>query len=93
MFLREANSQLGALSAAVRKDDPVEILRLAHLLKGSSANIGATQMNALAEELESKDPARDAAQLLAQLENEFELVREALKAERQKEDEIAPVSA
>jgi CheY-like chemotaxis protein len=90
LFFREAHSQLEALSAAVRKDDSAEILRLAHLLKGCSANIGATQMNALAEELESKDPARDAAQLLGQLEKEFELVRAALEDERQKEDEVVP---
>lgn len=65
----------------------VEIQRVAHRLKGSSANIAATQMAALSEELESKDPTKDARELLAQFENEFELVREALTAERKEMEE------
>ena len=87
LFLNEATSHLKALHEALMTDDAVEIQRVAHRLKGSSANMGATQMAALSEELESKDPAKDASELLAQLENEFELVREALKAERKETEE------
>jgi CheY-like chemotaxis protein/HPt (histidine-containing phosphotransfer) domain-containing protein len=82
LFLNEATSHLKALHEAVMKHDAVEIQRMAHRLKGSSANMGATQMAALSEELESKDPAKDAGGLVAQLETEFVLVSEALKAER-----------
>ena len=82
LFLNEATSQLKALQEALVKDDAVEIQRVAHRLKGSSASMGAMQMAALFEELESKDPGKNVKDLLAQLENEFVLVREALKAER-----------
>jgi HPt (histidine-containing phosphotransfer) domain-containing protein len=87
LFLNEATSHLKVLREALIRDDAVEIQRVAHRLKGSSANMGATQMAALSEELEGKDPAKDARKLLAQLENEFALVREALKAERKETKE------
>jgi two-component system, sensor histidine kinase and response regulator len=82
LFLNEANSDFEALRAASARDDGDEIRRVAHRLKGASANMGITQMAALSEELEHKDRAKDAKDLLTQLENEFELVREALKSER-----------
>lgn len=82
LFLDEANSDFEALHEALTGNDAVEIRRVAHRLKGASANMGITRMAALSEELESKDPAKDSRELLTQLEDEFELVREALKAER-----------
>ena len=81
LFLMEATSRLEALHGAITRDDAVEIRRVAHLLKGSSATIGATRMAALADELESRDPGEDAGELMAQLDREWVLVREALKAE------------
>jgi hypothetical protein len=51
--------------------------------------MGATQMAALAEELEGKDPAKDARKLAA-LEKEFELVREALKIKRKETELTVP---
>ena len=47
-------------------------------------------MAALSEALESKDPSKDANELVAQLENEFKLVREALKAERNEMEPSLP---
>ncbi|HXM36196.1 MAG TPA: response regulator, partial [Pyrinomonadaceae bacterium] len=87
LFLNEATLDLKALHTALMRDDTVELQRVAHRLKGSSANIGAPQMAALSKELECKHFARDAGDLLAQLENEFELVREALRAERKETEE------
>ena len=81
LFLDKAASDLKALHDALAREDVFEIRQLAHRLKGSSANIGATQMATLSAALESKDPSQNGRQLLA-LETEFELVREALKAER-----------
>ena len=53
------------------------------MLKGGSANIGAARMTALYEELETKKLASgEAATLVSRIENEFEGVREALRAER-----------
>ena len=82
LFLNEATSLLKALHEALTGDDAVEIQRLAHCLKGTSGNIGALQMAALSEELENQDPVNNARDLLAQLEDEFELVHETLKVER-----------
>jgi CheY-like chemotaxis protein len=83
LFLNEAASHLKALHDAVMRKDAIGIQQASHSLKGSSANIGATQMAALSEELQSKD----AGEILAQLEREFGLVREALKAERKETGE------
>ena len=88
-FLEEATADVIALHQALLAHDAVGIARVAHRLKGSSANMGATQMAALAEELEGKDPAKDARKLAA-LEKEFELVREALKIKRKETELTVP---
>jgi CheY-like chemotaxis protein len=83
LFFDDTPAHLKALNEAIKRDDSAETVRLAHSLKGSSANMGATQMASVIEELENKDPAKNASQIMARVEQEFELVREALKAERQ----------
>lgn len=85
LFLDDTTSQLKGLRAAVSKNDGDEIRRVAHLLKGSSGNIGAGLMATLYKELEEQpDPdSGDRLALLARIETEFELVREALEIERQ----------
>ena len=87
LFLDEAAAHLKDLHKALTRKDAVEIQRVAHRLKGSSANIGATQMAALSDELENNAVANDARDLLAGLESEFALVREVLKIESNKMDE------
>ena len=83
LFVGETGSRLKAMHLAVSSNDATEIRRLAHFLKGSSANIGARQMAATYEELEEKDElVSDTEGLLKRLDQEFESVREALKAER-----------
>ena len=82
-FVIETISQLKLLHEAVSSNDATEMRRVAHFLKGSSASIGARQMAALYEELEGKDGANGGTEaLLKGLDKEFELVREALNAER-----------
>ncbi|MEP7338750.1 MAG: response regulator, partial [Acidobacteriota bacterium] len=84
MFVSDTVAQLKVLHEAVAGNDVIEIRRLAHFLKGSSANIGAMEMTALYEQLERVDSANgDAGALIKRLDQEFELAREALKAERQ----------
>ena len=82
LFVNEAVAQLKLLREAVAGNDATGIKRVAHCLRGSSANMGATRMAAISEKLENKDPAKDTGELLVQLESEFELVRAALEAER-----------
>ena len=87
LFLIAATSDLKTLREAQKRDNPVEMQQVAHRLRGSSGNIGATYMAELSEDLERKDSIQDSKSILAALENEFELVREALNAERK---ETAP---
>lgn len=82
LFLTEAVLDLKGLHEASLRDDAVEIQQLTHRLKGSSANLGATQMSILCGVLETKGPSTDATDMLKELENEFGLVRTALTAER-----------
>jgi HPt (histidine-containing phosphotransfer) domain-containing protein len=87
LFLDETESHLKVLHAAGLRNDATEIRQVAHLLKGSSANIGASQMAALCLELELKNKANgDTGSLLAKLDQEFELVRAALDDERKEAD-------
>jgi HPt (histidine-containing phosphotransfer) domain-containing protein len=84
LFLDDTTSQLRRLRAAVSNKDGDEIRRVAHLLKGSSGNIGAGRMAKLFEELEEQRDSNteDTPNLLARIEIEFELVREVLQTER-----------
>jgi PAS domain S-box-containing protein len=83
LFVTDTVSLLKVLHEAVASNDVTEISRVAHFLKGSSANIGAEEMAALYEQLEGKDRANGNAEaLLKRLDQEFELVREALNGER-----------
>ena len=85
LFLDDTTSRLKGLRAAVSKNDGDEIRRVAHLLRGSSGNIGAGLLATLYNELEElRDHDNGEAQtLLARIEIEFELVRQALETERQ----------
>ena len=83
LFLNDTALHLKVLRAAVSGNETGELRRVAHLLKGSSGNIGAGRMATLSQALEGKDlDQKDAETHLVGLENEFEQVREALKAER-----------
>jgi two-component system sensor histidine kinase/response regulator len=91
LFVEETISQLKTLHQAVSRNDVPSVRMVAHLLKGSSASIGASQLAALYEKLEvNAGPDGEAAALLDQLDQEFELVREALKAERLDESPVGP---
>jgi HPt (histidine-containing phosphotransfer) domain-containing protein len=84
LFFDDAGSNLAALKEAIEKYDATSVERVAHLLKGSSGNMGATRMAELCGQLQDSGTLDDlgaAPALLEQLEVEFEHVRSALKAE------------
>jgi HPt (histidine-containing phosphotransfer) domain-containing protein len=59
------------------------VRRIAHTLKGSSGNMGATRMTTICSELEDVGASGDlsrAPELLEQLEEGFERLRMALEA-------------
>ena len=85
LFLVDTTSHLTVLRSAVSKNDALAIRRVAHLLKGSSGNVGAGTLSTLYKELEQQRDldTEHALTLLARIEIEFELVREALESLRQ----------
>ncbi|MDQ3316661.1 MAG: response regulator, partial [Actinomycetota bacterium] len=84
MFFGDASSRLGELREAVEAGDAAGVERVAHTLKGSSGNMGATRMSAICAELQDVGVSGDLARapgLLERLEEEFGRVRPALEAE------------
>ena len=89
LFLEDTAAQLKVLRESVSQNNTKEVRRVAHLLKGSSANIGAGPMVALYESLEKTEFKNgDAGTLLVKLEREFERVNKALRAERRRPQEL-----
>ncbi len=82
MFLEEVPGQLGVMREAMEKGDAETVKRIAHTLKGSSGNMGATRMSRLCLDLENAGESNDlpAAALLETLEEEFDRVRAELSA-------------
>ncbi|HLL41163.1 MAG TPA: Hpt domain-containing protein, partial [Rubrobacteraceae bacterium] len=83
LFLADVPSQLVVLKDTLEAGDAHSVERIAHTLKGSSANMGAARMTTICSELQdvgaSGDPSR-APELLERLEEEFGHVHRALEA-------------
>ena len=87
LYLADAPLQLAATQEALAKLDGPSIKRSVHILKGSSASLGARTLPVLCEELEHLDCSNSFAQaetLLRQVENEFSRVCEEFVAERKR---------
>jgi CheY-like chemotaxis protein len=83
-FLEDVPNRLAALQDALQQDDGRALARVAHELNGASGNLGVRRMRQLCVDLQALGKAKDltkAGALLAQLVNEFELVRQRLMAE------------
>ena len=86
LFLTDTAVQLKSLRVAVSNNNVPEVRRLAHLVKGSSGNIGAGGMAQLCQEMETVEGTSASEQtLLAKLEEEFLQVADAFKAQRQED--------
>ena len=84
MFLDDVRPRLSALEEAILGDDASTVERLAHTLKGSSANMGARGMSTLCARLEEAGASGDLAPapgLLERLKKEFARVDRAFEAE------------
>ena len=81
LFLREAKLQLTRLEEAFENQDAPRFERAAHLLKGSSGNLGAHGMSRTCDELQALARAADWSRIadqLLDLEEEFRTVRREL---------------
>ena len=84
MFFDDASSRLEELREAVGAGDAAGVERVAHTLKGSSGNMGATRISAICSELQDVGAPGNLArarELFGGLEEEFGRVRPALEAE------------
>jgi len=83
-FAFETPPLLEALREAVVKEQPEQLKRAAHNLKGSSHNLGARTMATLSAELETigkNGTVKRAAELVTRLEQEYQRVCQALAAD------------
>jgi CheY-like chemotaxis protein len=83
LYLRDTPAQLVALREAVAQGDAGRVEELAHGLKGSSAQLGATRIASVCAALQEAAGAHDlskAAPQVADLTSEFVRVRAALQA-------------
>ena len=88
LFLTDTAVQLKSLRVAVSNNNVPEVRRLAHLVKGSSGNIGAGGLAELCQEMETKYLGTCAHEsydqtLLLKLQDEFRQVSQAFKAQRE----------
>jgi signal transduction histidine kinase/CheY-like chemotaxis protein/HPt (histidine-containing phosphotransfer) domain-containing protein len=84
LFLQDTPGQLADLRNSLQKGDSVRLVRVAHTLKGSAANLGAHEMVRICSELQVLGETENigiAPSLIADLENQFGPVRDALLSE------------
>jgi HPt (histidine-containing phosphotransfer) domain-containing protein len=87
LYLEDASGKLAAMHEDLAEKGGGSVGRLAHSLRGSSANLGARRVAALCEELERMgdgDPSCGGGVLLNRLELELACVRRVFEAERRR---------
>lgn len=81
-FLEDTPIHLAALHNAKSADNHPEVTRLLHVLKGASANVGATGLSALAKDFEQRWKASESIdndEMQESLRSAFELVEVVIK--------------
>jgi HPt (histidine-containing phosphotransfer) domain-containing protein len=73
-YLRDAPERIAALHAALAAHDAKTLTREAHTLKSSSATVGATEIAAIAADLERSAPSASADAVTAQIDQLAELL-------------------
>jgi HPt (histidine-containing phosphotransfer) domain-containing protein len=85
LFIERTPPMFAEARKAIVSDDPARVARLAHTIKGSCSNFGASRMRAACERLEHAalgDASRDGMlEMLARIEREFDFVSTALEHE------------
>jgi HPt (histidine-containing phosphotransfer) domain-containing protein len=83
IFLEDTPLRIAELEQSAAASDVPKFTRAAHSIKGSSANIGATALRAVAEKLEHESRSHGlggVTPLVAQLKQEFSRTDSALRA-------------
>ena len=84
LFAGEAATNIAELREQEPAGAVAEIRRIAHRLKGSCTNIGASRMTLILDRLESVRDPGEVGGLVDKLQKEYERVRERLAAEQMK---------
>ena len=74
LFLQEGRRRIGGIHLACRTGDAAEVHRVAHSLKGSAGNIGATALYLVCREIDDRASEGDmsgAALLVEALDREY----------------------
>jgi two-component system, sensor histidine kinase and response regulator len=93
IYARNARTMLDELRSAADADDAERVMRAAHTLKGSSANIGALRLAGLCKDVEAigrRGTVVGVIAALRALESEYRRVQEALSALRPQPAEEPP---
>ena len=88
-YLEEALKLLEAMKLAIAQADTQTLKRVAHTLKGSSANLSAAPLAQLCGRLEGMSTSGEldqASTLLAQIEGEYDRVKNTLQQELKKSE-------
>jgi HPt (histidine-containing phosphotransfer) domain-containing protein len=83
IFLDDTPQRIAELRQGLANDDQAQFTRAAHSIKGSSSNLGATQLRAISSELEHRGKTESLAGLAGlvdELEKIFAATRAALEA-------------
>jgi HPt (histidine-containing phosphotransfer) domain-containing protein len=83
IFLDDTPQRIAELDQSLVAGDVATFIRAAHSIKGSSSNLGATALRAVAEDLETRSRAeglRDVRDLVAKVKEEFARAQAALEA-------------
>ncbi|HTB80632.1 MAG TPA: Hpt domain-containing protein [Opitutaceae bacterium] len=81
IFLEDTPKRLAELEQSLAAADAATFIRAAHSIKGSSANLGAMALRAVAEQIEhnaKKEGLAGAGALIGELKTEFDRARTAL---------------
>jgi two-component system sensor histidine kinase/response regulator len=87
-YVGDTPRQFDTLHKAVKGEDADTVRRVAHSLKSASANVGADTLARLCKDLEQLGRSASvmgAADLLSDMEQEFQAVRHSLNAMLEKE--------
>lgn len=82
IYLQDTPLRLADIRAAAQSGDKALYTRAAHTIKGSSSNVGAVKVRALADQLEQRskvEPHGALEPLLGELETAFARAAEALR--------------
>ncbi|MES2207346.1 MAG: EAL domain-containing protein [Pseudomonadota bacterium] len=89
IFIEDTATYLSRLEDAIEKNESDSIQMMAHIIKGSSSNLGAMEMTSIAKEIEKQLLNKDSSMLptlLSELKEAFDAVSVQLKQENTPEN-------